>query len=216
MIIICFVYVRSCLPLRAVRELERMRKHKATNTWFPLNVIMPTLEENPPPPRARLENKCTLSPFVSLHTHVWWSNDCFWIHQGIKSFPKHWNSTAETYPSQLIPLTESVNLYRSLSALCLKSCECKSQLKKKKIAAFVCQLLLIPPEDHLSGILGASTLGLWAVAVPERPLVSAPVSRPCFGFNAPFAHVSHVGSSLIGFSLFPRGKRAKWLGCSHK
>lgn len=187
------------------RELKRMRKHKATNTWFPLNVIMPTFEEKKKSPR--LENKCTLSPFVSLHTHVRWSNDCFWIHQGIKSIPKHWNSTGETHPPPLIPLIESINLYRSLSALCFKSCECESQLKKK-IAAFVCQLLLMPPEDHLSGILGASTLGLWAVAVPERPLVSAPLSRPCFGFNAPFTPVSPAGSSLIGFSLFPQRKRA--------
>lgn len=95
---------------------------------------------------ARLENKCTLSPFASLHTHVWWSNDCFWIHQGIKSFPNHWNSTGETYPSQLIPLIESVNLYRSLSALCLKSWECKSQLKREN------SRLCLPAPPHASWI----------------------------------------------------------------
>lgn len=61
------MYVRSCLPLRAVRELERMRKHKATNTWFPLNVIMPTFEEGKNPPDWKIR---AIYHLFSLYTRT--------------------------------------------------------------------------------------------------------------------------------------------------
>lgn len=129
MIIICFVYVRSCLPLRAVRELERMRKHKATNTWFPLNVIMPTFEEKTPPPDWKTS---ALFHLLSLYTRTC---DGAMIASGyiraLNLSPNTEIAQQKTYPSQLILLIGSVNLYRSLSALCLKNCECKKKKFKK-------------------------------------------------------------------------------------
>lgn len=48
-----------------VRELERMRKHKATNTWFPLNVIMPTFEEKKNPPDWKTSELFHLLPLYT-------------------------------------------------------------------------------------------------------------------------------------------------------
>lgn len=159
---------------------------------------------------ARLENKCTLSPFVSLHAHVWWSNDCFLIHQGNKSFPKRWNSTAETYPPKFIPLIESINLYRSLSALCLKSCECKGQLKKKKENSRLC----LPAPPHASWRSSLRYSGSFRFRTVSCCCTRAPSGvRTCLTplLNAPVAPRVTCGQQSDWFQPFSTGEESKVL-----